>query len=173
MKRRRSRHNFANPTPDQIQSPRRLGPAQRWRQFFGTLLFKKAGVIFWLVYLCVPVFTGWLDYQSLPDEIYDPTRHELLKSHIRDAWPEGLGTYRVPDSWRNEATGTIYTAGSFSEHRQSEAARLGINYFAYGLIGCAFFAYSRGRKEQSAFFGAFRNSLIFNAAVAVFVFLMT
>src|SRR5450631_3645212 len=123
VKRRRTHHNFANRTPEQIQPPHRFGLVQRLEQIISARLFKNTGLIFWMVFLCVPVFTGWLDYQSLPDEIFDPTRHELLKSHIRDAWPEGLGTYRVPDSWRNEATGTIYTADSFSAHRQSEARR--------------------------------------------------
>ena len=173
MKRRKTHHNFANRTTEQMQSPRRFGLVQRLQRVIGAQLFKKTGLIFWLVFLCVPVFTGWLDYQSLPDEVYDPTRHELLKSHMKEAWPEGMGTYRVPDSWRDKATGTIYSVDSFSAHRQSEARRLGINCFGYGLIGCAFFAYSRGTKGQSAFLRAFRNSVILNAAVAIFVFCMT
>ena len=173
MKRRRTRHNFPNRTTEQIQSPRGFGLVQRLQQFICARLFKNMELTFWLVFLCVPVFTGWLDYQSLPDEVYNPAKHDLLKSHIRDAWPEGLGTYRVPDSWRDKATNTIYSADSFSAHRQSEARRLGINFFGYGLIGCAFFAYSRGTKGQNQFLKAFRNSVILNAAVAIFVFWLT
>ena len=156
-----------------MQTPSKVGLAQRLQRVIGDQLFKHKELIFWLVFVSVPVFTGWLDYQSLPDEVYDPTRHELLKSHIKEAWPEGMGTYRVPDSWRDTATSTIYSADAFSRHRQSEAKRLGISWFIYGLIGCAFFTYSRGTKGQSAFLRAFRNSVIFNAVVAVLVFWMT
>jgi hypothetical protein len=173
MKRQRTHHKVQNPTTEQMQTPSKVGLAQRLQGIIGSQLLKHTELIFWLVFLCVPVFTGWLDYQSLPDEVYDPTRHELLKSQVKEAWPQGLGTYMVPDSWRNGATGTIYSTHAFSAHRQSEAKRLGISWFVYGLIGCAFFAFSRSMKGQSAVIRAFRNSLILNAAVALFVFWIT
>jgi hypothetical protein len=173
MKRQRTHHKLKNPTTEQMQTPSKVGLAQRLQRVIGDQLFKHTELIFWLVFVSVPVFTGWLDYQSLPDEVYDPTRHELLKSHVKEAWPQGLGTYMIPDSWRHTATSTIYDANSFSAHHQSEAKRLGMHWFGYGLIGCAFFAHSRGTKGQSAFLRAFRNSVILNAAVAIFVFWMT
>jgi hypothetical protein len=173
VKRKRTHHNQPKLAAEQMQTPGKVGLAQRLQRIIGSQLFKNMELTFWLVFICVPVFTGWLDYQSLPDEVYDPARHELLKSHMKEAWPDGMGTYRVPDSWRDKATSTIYSAGSFSAHRQSEAKRLGINCFGYGLIGCGFFAYSRGAKGQSAFLRAFRKSIILNAAVAIFVFWMT
>jgi len=173
MKRQRTHHKLQNQTTAQMQTPGKVGLAQRLCRYIGDQLFKHTELIFWLVFLCVPVVTGWLNYQSLPDEVYDPTRHELLKSHVEEAWPQGLGTYMVPDSWRHGATGTIYSADAFSAHRQAEAKRLGISWFVYGLIGCAFFAFSRRMKGQSAVISAFRNSLILNAAVALFVFWIT
>jgi len=173
MKRRKPRHAFPNQTPEKNQTPRSFGMASLSQRLIGSRLFKNTELIFWLVFLCVPVVTGWLDYQSLPGEFYNSERHELLKSHVNEAWPEGLGTYTVPDSWRDEATGTIYSADSFSAHHRSEARRLGIGWFAYGLIGCAFFAHGRGMKGRGAFFRAFRNSVILNAVVALFIFWIT
>ncbi len=173
MSRQKKHHNLPNRATDQTQTPRKFALLQLLQRVIGAQLFKKTELIFWLVFLCVPVFTGWLDYQSLPDEFYDPTRHELLKSHMEEAWPEGLGTYMVPDSWRDQATGTIFSANFFSAHHQSEARRLGISWFGYGLIGCAFFAYCQGMKGRCVFFRTFRNSVILNVAVAIFVFWIT
>jgi hypothetical protein len=90
MSRQKKHHNLPNRATDQTQTPRKFALLQLLQRVIGAQLFKKTELIFWLVFLCVPVFTGWLDYQSLPDEFYDPTRHELLKSHMEEAYGSRL-----------------------------------------------------------------------------------
>ncbi len=135
-----------------------------------TARFKKFEIVFWVIYLALPMVTGWLDYQSLPNEHYDPSRHEILRSHAKEAWPEGLGTYQIPDVWKDQATGTVYTFESFSEHHRSEAKRLGLMWFAYGLIGCVFFAYCCFVKERGSFISAFMKGSAIDLVVALIVF---
>ena len=56
-----------------------------WRRLLDSRFsFPKLEVVFWLTYLLLPAFTGWLDYQSLPNEHYDPQQHELLGYHVRE-----------------------------------------------------------------------------------------
>src|SRR4051794_10714187 len=58
-------------------------------------------IIVWTVYLVLPGLTGWLDYRPLPNGHYEPQRHELLSFHLREGWPNGLGSYTVPESLRD------------------------------------------------------------------------
>lgn len=145
-----------------------------WRSLLGSRIsLPKLEVVFWLGYLLLPASTGWLDYRSLSNEHYDPEQHELLTYHVREGWPNGLGSYKVADTWRDEKTGEKYTPDLFVEHHRSEARRLGITCFAYGLPGCAFFAFSRVARKKNTFLNALKNALLVDVAVSILAFLIT
>jgi len=124
----------------------------------------------WLVFFLVPLLTGWLDYRALPGEHYDSERHQVVRSHVEEAWPEGLGDYEVPDVWRDRASGEVYSAESFVAHHRAEAERLAIVWFGYGLIGCGLFTYGRRMRAQSPIAATFAKAAVVDLAVALFVY---
>jgi hypothetical protein len=131
--------------------------------------FTKLEPVFWVAYVLLPIFTGWLVYQPLANE-YDKNKHELLESHFEECGPEGLRSCEVPDKWRDEETGKVYTSGQFTERHRSEGRRIGITTFAYGLIACLFFAYSRVVRRRETFFKGFKRSIVVNVLVALFMY---
>jgi len=137
--------------------------------FIDSSFCQNLRVAFWVVYIVLPIFTGWLAYDWLPNESFDEKRHDLLAAHeVGDRW----GDYgERPDIWRHKSTGDIYTPASFAVHRNSEARRLAATWFVYGLIGCFFFAYIRVAKKQSSFFEAFGKAVLLNLAVAIYTFI--
>ena len=174
MRRHRSRDRARTRTPEASPTPTKHPVQILWERLAGARFFKRTEIVFWLIYLFAPMFTGWLDYRALPNEYFDPARHTVVKSHHREMWPQLAGdSYEVPDAWRDDATNTTYTAESFSAHHRSEAQRLGLSCFTYGLIGCAFFAYCRSMKDQSGFLRAFRNATIIDVLIALLVFWIT
>jgi hypothetical protein len=155
----------APPQPGDASAIVRRAPAAR-------VSFEKFEVLFWLVYLLLPTFTGWLDYKPPPNEHYDPQQHELLSFHIREGWPNGLGSYEVPETWRDQKSGQKYSVELCSEHHQSEARRLGITRFVNELLGCAFFAYGRVVKKNNTFLKGFRRAVMVDFAVSILAFLI-
>lgn len=157
--------------------------------------FEKIKAAFWVIYILIPIFTGWMTYQYLPNE-YDERKHELLESHSIECGTEGMQSCEVPDKWRNKITGKIYTSSQFSAHRRAEAERIAIIAFAYGLIGCLFSAYGsvvRHRismirlmqeigKEyveqdfhhqmRKMFFDSFKTALVVDFFISLFVYWM-
>ena len=128
---------------------------------------RNAEAIFWAVYVLVPLLTGLLAYNWLPHESYSPERDELLASHeISDG--EKTGT--VCDAWKDKATGRVYTISEFESHRRSESKRMGYTWFAYGLIGCAFFAFRQVRFSDKRFVFSFLQAMSVNVAVALFTY---
>jgi hypothetical protein len=128
--------------------------------------------IFWAAYLLLPALTGWLDYQPLPNERYEPQHHELLSFHVREGWPNGLGSYKVPETWRDLKSGEVYSAPLFEAHHQSEARRLATNCFLYGLAGCAFFAYGRHARKKDTLAKAFGRAFVVDCAVSTFAYFL-
>jgi hypothetical protein len=126
----------------------------------------------WAVFLLLPALSGWLDYQPLPNERYEPQRHELLSFHVREGWPNGLGSYKVAETWRDQKSGDVYSAALFEAHHRSEARRLATNCFLYGLAGCAFFAYGRHARKKDTLARAFGRALLVDCAVSTFAFFM-
>ena len=124
----------------------------------------------WIAFFLVPLFTGWLDYRALPGEHYDPELHEVLKSHARVAWPDGMGTYEVPDAWRDRASGEVYAATSFAGHHRAEAVRLAIVWFGYGLMACGLFTYGRRVRMQSPLVKTFAKAAFVDLAISLFVY---
>lgn len=135
--------------------------------------FQAVAAFFWLFYFVLPVGTGLLAYQWLPNENYDYRNHELLNSHSESVGPEGLTSAEVPDRWRNDESGEVFTPAMFYKHRAHEAQRLLVVWFGYGLIGCLFYAYSKARAGRGLFMAALISALIVNSALAAFVYLMT
>ena len=157
--------------------------------------FEKIQAAFWVIYILIPIFTGWMMYQSHPNE-YDERKHELLESHAEACGTEGVLSCDVPDRWRDEITGKIYTSSQFSAHKRAEAERIAIIAFAYGLIGCLFSAYGsvvRHRismirlmqeigKEyveqdfhhqmRKMFFDSFKTALVVDFFISLFVYWM-
>ena len=169
-KKRKIRTVSVYPENARDSTPRSI-PVSPARKVFGiAACFRKIETMFWIVYASLPFLTGWMDYHPLVNEHYDPTRHELIAFHMREGWPNGLGTYKVPDSWRDAATGEAYTVRDFSRHHQNEAKRLGLTCLAYGLVGCVFFAYGRLIRKKNTFLGAFRNALFLTAAISTLAF---
>jgi hypothetical protein len=106
-------------------------------------LLPKAEAIFWVLYLVIPIVTGLLAYNWLPNESYNPAVHELIASHeVSD--DEGR-TRTVYDVWKDKKTGRIFRLENFEEHRRAESGRMAYTGFMYGLIGSAFFAFSQSR----------------------------
>jgi hypothetical protein len=112
---------------------------------------------------------GWLAYQPLSNE-YDEKKHKLLESHFEECGPEGLKGCEIPDKWRDEETGKIYTAGQFTEHHHSEARRIGIAAFAYGLIACLFFAYGCVVQGREKFPEGFKKAVVVNILFSLFMY---
>src|SRR5258707_1244149 len=72
-------------------------------------LSRNAETIFWVLYLLVPTITGLLAYNWLPNEVYNPERHQLIASHDLvhshtkihlDLWYAFL--FGVVEGWRRE-----------------------------------------------------------------------
>jgi tryptophan-rich sensory protein len=133
--------------------------------------FKTIEPIIWIAYLVALIFSGLLVYHPLPNE-YDAAKHELLKSHIESCGAEGIRACKIPDKWRDKKTGKIYTADQFAGHRHAEAKRIAGSTFAYGLLGCLFFAFSCVVKRRGKFFTAFGKALLLDIFAAVLMYFL-
>lgn len=136
-------------------------------------LYRKIAVALWALYVLTPVATGLLAYHWLPNESYDESKHELLDSRSEGSWPEDLTKVEVPERWKDERTGEVFTSANFEHHRKQEADRLFFTWFAYGLLGCLFYAYGRFKEEKSSFAHALKRSLLVNFAISVFIYWLT
>lgn len=108
--------------------------------------------LLWVIFVLVPIFTGWLHYDYLPHEYPYDSRHEVLEFYPEAVGPEGLQSAEVPDKWRDIATGEIFTSEDFADHRKQEAWRRVFIWFAYGLVGCFLFATLQVVKKRRLFF---------------------
>ena len=128
--------------------------------------FCKVQKYFWWAYVLLPLFTGFLSYDWLPDESYDERKHELLTSYTVDTNPVG-GSEEAPREWRSKTSGETYSRDTFSKHRHSEAIRVSVSTFLYGLIGCFVFAYGQVIKKRESFIDALKSSLFYDVAASV------
>jgi membrane associated rhomboid family serine protease len=132
-------------------------------------LSPNAEPIFWVLYILVPIITGILAYNWLPNEVYNPEHHELIASHqISD--DEGR-TGTVYDVWKDKKTRRIFRLEDFEEHRRSESVRMTYTWFMYGLLGCAFFAFRQSRIAGKKFTVALAQAMAVNLAVALFTYI--
>ena len=125
---------------------------------------------FWIVYVLVPMLTGFLAYSWLPHESFDPGADRAIASHeVTYEENEQDKTATVYDVWQDRKTGVIYTLKEFEEHRRGEAPRMAYRWFMYGLIGCCFFAFRQSMREKK-FTIAFAQALAVDFALAAFTY---
>src|SRR6266851_3736985 len=129
----------------------------------------KAEAIFWVLYLVIPIVTGLLAYNWLPNESYNPAVHELIASHEVNDDEGRTGT--VYDVWKDKKTGRVFRLEEFEEHRRSESIRMTYTWFMYGLIGCTFFAFRQSRFAGKKFTVALAQAIAVNLAVALFTYI--
>ena len=131
--------------------------------------FKKIETAFWWVFVLFPLLTGlfWYDWQ--PNEAFNSDQYVLIASH-EVCQNDGLVCDQMPDVWRDKHTWRIYTREDFAVHRKSEAMRLAAAVFAYGLIGCFFYAYVGSKSVVGSFYGALGKAVCVNTAVSGFEF---
>ena len=137
------------------------------------LTFRRVEQTFWTFFILLPIFTGWLAYDWLPNEAFNEKRHEMIRSHevcqdVGEA--EKCGDMVVV--WRDKQTGQAYTRDGFAAHRHAERWRMLYVDFGYGLVGCLFFSFARLRENKSVFFHAFGKAVCVNIVVVVVMFLM-
>jgi len=128
-------------------------------------------ISFWVVFFVSPVVFGFLGYQWLPDESYDPRRHELISGVDVSTRYEEKGVR--PTLWRSKETMEVFGPSAFMEHRNSERYRLTVVGFGYGLLGCLAFSLRALNTNSQPFLQAVGGSLLLNTAVAAYVFLST
>ena len=136
----------------------------------------KIEPFFWVAFTLLIIVTGWivpgwLQYDYLPDELFDENHHEIIEYHYAEGWPEGLTSLKVADEWKDNKTGEEFSSKGFSEHRKEEAVRISVTAFLYGLIGCIFNAAACKARKKWAFFAGFKYALFVNVAIAVFLFI--
>jgi hypothetical protein len=123
---------------------------------------------FWAAFVLFPIITHTLVYQSLPNEDFDPEQHIVLR-YLEHC--DRNGCQHGPSVWKNKQTGEIYSYERFAGHRQSEAYRIAVWTFAYGLIGCFAFAGFRKRETEPDFWKPFNAAVCVNAGVSGVMFL--
>ena len=131
-------------------------------------LSHNAELIFWVLYLLVPLITGLLAYNWLPNEAYSPERHELIASHEISDNEGRTGT--VYDVWKDKKTGRIFRLEDLEEHRRSERVRMTYTCFMYGLLGGVFFAFTQSRFAGKKFTVSLAQAMAVNLAVALFMY---
>ena len=129
---------------------------------------RRIRITLWIIYFLFPLFSGISQYNWLPDESYDEKIHELISSH------EDCEDFRPcvdrPEVWRNLKTGKILTPEEFSWHRNAESIRMACTYFAYGIIGCFFFALISSRAKPGSFYESLGKALCVNICIAGITF---
>lgn len=126
--------------------------------------------IFWCAFVALPLFTGFLQYDWLPEE-YDERRHDLIKSHSVECGMEGMQSCDVPDVWEDRKSGKVYHATDFKNHNRVESFRLAILSFLYGLIACLFHVWDRKKSgDTKSPWQLFKQALLINAIAATVIF---
>jgi hypothetical protein len=122
--------------------------------------FPRVQEIFWAAFIILPIVTGILSYRWLPNESYDQRKHVLLQSETDDEGERAM-------VWRSKTTGSVYTRAQFASHAREEARRIALRSFAYGLLGCLFFAAARHFRHGRRFALSLRNALLVDVAAAL------
>jgi hypothetical protein len=131
-------------------------------------LSPKAETIFWVLYLVIPIVTGLLAYNWLPNESYNSDVHQLIASHEVSDDEGRTGT--VDDIWKDKKSGRIFRLEDFEEHRRGEFVRMAYTGFMYGLIGCAFFGFRQSQRKGKKFVVSFGQATAVNLAFALYTY---
>jgi len=125
------------------------------------------------VFILVPLLTGLLAYNWLPNESYNPATDRVIASHDVDVDENGQDrTETVYDVWQNVQTGKIHRLTDFERHRRSEQWRMTYTWFMYGLIGCVFYAFYASKVKGRQFVRSLVLAVLLDFVVATFTFLM-
>jgi hypothetical protein len=125
---------------------------------------------FWIIFVLLPIVMQFLSYNWLPNESFDPRKHEKIHSYQLCIDRGGGDECRDEvDEWRDKATGETFFREDFAEHLRAEWWRMLFMDLSYGLIGCLAFAYFRWRRDQNnaVFFQAFGKAVFCAVAVSV------
>ena len=133
--------------------------------------FRRVQTVFWVLYLILPIFTGWLAYKWLPDEAFDEKDHLAISTYEIES--RDGGTTEVVAVWQNKKSGKTFSTNPFPEHRESEAKRLAMVWLGYGLIGCLFFAWSGVVQRRHHFYDSFGKAVLVNLVVAGYTWYST
>jgi len=98
---------------------------------------EKLRTWFWIVFIAIPIFTGFLRYEPDANE-YDDRRHQAIETKDVECGPEGLISCERVDVWRDLKSGKIFQLSQFKNHRRLEAFRIATLSFLYGIIACIF-----------------------------------
>jgi hypothetical protein len=137
--------------------------------FWTSSFFDKLQIVCWIAFVGIPIVTGCLAYNWLPNEAFSDEAHELLETvELEDE--RGLPVV-VPALWKHKQTGVVYSREDFIEHRGHERNRMAVVWFAYGLVGCFFYAWSQAGQRRNSFSAAFGQAALVNVAVTFFMWL--
>jgi hypothetical protein len=137
--------------------------------FWASSFIRWAETTFWIAFIILPILTGWLVYDWLPNESFDGRIHEVLQTEVIDT-PDG-GTGERVEVWRDKKTGREYSRFDFAHHRRAEARRMAGVWFIYGLVGCFVFAAIRSAKKTGSIYDAFGKAILLNLVVAGYIWL--
>jgi len=84
---------------------------------------ERIKTIFWCAFVALPLFTGFLQKDWLPEQ-YDERRHDLIESHSIACGTEGMLSCEVADVWEDRKTGKVYRAADLKDHNRAESFRL-------------------------------------------------
>ncbi len=135
--------------------------------------FKQSHIrkVFWTLFIGLPIFFGFLSYNWLPQE-YDERNHILIESQSVECGPEGLNSCESPRVWRDRKTGKIFHANDFASHRRTEAFRISLLSFLYGLVACLFYAWDENVRDSKVFKEAIKYALSLNALLSLAIFIL-
>jgi hypothetical protein len=139
--------------------------------FFPWLTLRRLERSFWMLFIALPIFTGWLSYDLLPNEAFDKQHHIAISSHIVCHGAEDQECGDAVDIWKDARTGKTYTRAQFAHHEQTEHFRMLYTNFGYGLIGCLAFGVFRETKNRGIFFSAFGKAVLVNAGICLIFYL--
>ena len=129
---------------------------------------RDAQALIWIVYFLIPILTGILAYDWLPNEHFNPILHNsVLSGESCDSINSCHEEYY---EWTNKLTGETYTPGDFSEHRHAEAFRLATIDLFYMIVGCSILAYLYARVRDGSFFNILSKATFVAVIVDIFYF---
>jgi len=98
---------------------------------------EKIKTWFWILFIAIPIFTGFLRYEPDQNE-YDERKHQVVETQDVECGPEGLNSCERVEVWKDLKSGKIFQLSQFKNHRRLEAFRIAVLSFLYGLIACIF-----------------------------------
>ncbi len=96
------------------------------------LTLKRFEWLIWVSFFLVPLITGILAYELLPNESFDKTKHDLISSKEVEGSSGAYGELAFGEmalEWRDKKTGELFSRTQFKQHRREEAKRMSVIWF--------------------------------------------